>query len=205
MPRRYLRVLFLYNGISVLTANLIVPLYSVYVQQLHGSMAAISVSWMVLFASTTLFSVLLTVMPLTVSKETLLLAGYIVRAVAWASFIFVGSIATILMLQVLLGLGEALGSPAFDAMFAERMDPKNRIGEYARWKFVSNIMTAIGVGVGGVIVATFGFPMLFGLMSFLAIVCFLGMFLQNRSPSLPQALPFALEYVPEYVMEDRED
>ncbi len=201
----YLRILFVYNGIFILAGNLLGPLYGVYMEHLRGSITLISISWMVLLASTTVFSMLLATVSHRLNKETLLLAGYLTRACAWTAFMFIGSATSLIILQVILGLGDALGTPAFDAMLAEKTNPDNRIADYARGKFIANVFTAVGVGIGGIIVATFGFPPLFGLMAVLAMVSFFGVYLHSHPIRFPQAIPFVLEYVPEYHIEDRED
>lgn len=208
MQRAHLRVLFLYNGLFVLAGNLLGPLYGLYAQQLKGSITTVSMSWIVLLVSTTFFSIFLTgPMGRAERKENLLLAGYLVRALAWMGFMFITSINELLVLQALLGLGEALGSPAFDALFAEKMNANNRIGEYARWKLVSNVMTMVGIGLGGVIVASFGFTALFGLMALLAMFSFIGLLLHgSQSPDVRAVLPTGvLEWAAEYRREDQED
>lgn len=183
MQQKQLRVLFLYNGIFILAGNLLVPLYSLYLQQFQSSVLTISLAWGILLTSSTLFSLVLSRFATRLkTKEYLLLGGYLVRAFAWLGFFFAGNIVTILVLQALLGLGEALGSPAFDALFAERISGRPPIAAYAKWKMVSNFMTGLGTIIGGAIVSTFGFPILFLLMSMLAIISFAGILLSSFWP-----------------------
>ena len=108
------------------------------------------------------------------------MAGFLVRAVAWFMFIFAVNIFHFVFLQVLLGLGEALGTPAFDSIFAEHLDGGEHIKEYAGWKLIVNGATAIGTIIGGLVVTTLGFSWLFAAMSGLAIVSFWGVLIQPR-------------------------
>ena len=110
----------------------------------------------------------------------MLIGGFLIRAVGWFLFIFVGNLSFLIFLQVFLGIGEALGSPAFDTIFAEHLDSGRHILEYSDWKLVANMATATGVIVGGAIVEIFGFPWLFASMSLLAMVAFLGVLLKPR-------------------------
>ena len=91
-----------------------------------------------------------------------------------------GNLAFLIFLQVLLGVGEALGSPAFDAIFAEHLDSGRHILEYSDWKLIANMATATGVIIGGAIVEIFGFPWLFASMSLLATVAFFGVLFKPR-------------------------
>ncbi len=185
MHRKQLRALALYNGIFVLAANLLAPLYSVYVEQFQHSVFVVSLSWSVFLVATTVFSVAVPRFCKSVrDQERFLLAGYLIRAVVWMSFIFARTIPMLLVLQVVLGLGEALGSPAFDALFADKIGTDNKIRHYSRWKVISNVMTAVGTAVGGSIVAFAGFAPLFAIMSLLAIVSFAGILLAGTSKTL---------------------
>lgn len=75
-----------------------------------------------------------------------------------------------MVLQVLLGIGEALGTPAFDAIFAEHLDKDKHIADYADWKIVEKIMLAFATAIGGLIVTKFGFNCLFLTMSLITLI-----------------------------------
>jgi MFS family permease len=114
-------------------------------------------------------------------REYLLLGGFLIRGIAWLLFILAGSVLHLILIQILLGIGEALGSPAFGAIFAEHLDEGMQIKEYSSWKIVENSITAIATIVGGLIVSSFGFVPLFIAMSGLAFISFLGVLLQPRN------------------------
>lgn len=182
MTNRALRTLYIYNGIFTLGGALLGPLYAVYVQRFEADVFDISVTWAAFLISTSFFTFLISKIGDRIpEKEYLLLGGFLVRAIGWFLFIFVGNLAFLILLQVILGVGEALGSPAFDAIFAEHLDSGKHILEYSDWKLIANMATATGVILGGAIVEIFGFPWLFASMSLLAMVAFLGVFLKPRS------------------------
>ncbi|MBI2506626.1 MAG: MFS transporter [Candidatus Colwellbacteria bacterium] len=181
MRNRALRTLYIYNGIFTLGAALLGPLYAIFVQRFEADVFDISVTWAAFLVSASFFTFLISKVGDRIpEKEYLLLGGFLVRAIGWFFFIFVGNLAFLIFLQVLLGVGEALGSPAFDAIFAEHLDSGRHIIEYSDWKLIANMATATGVIVGGAIVEIFGFPWLFASMSLLAMVAFLGVFLKPR-------------------------
>ena len=114
-------------------------------------------------------------------KEYLLLAGFLARAIVWFSFPFVTTVFLLVLFQILLGIGEALGSPAFDALFAEHLDDGHHIREYTDWKLIANIASAVAVILGGVIINDFGFSALFFIMGSLALISFFGILLKPRN------------------------
>lgn len=182
MNNKALKVLFFYNGIFVLAGSLLGPLYAVYVQKFQSGVLAISVSWSAFIISATFFIYLLSkIGDRFKEKEYFLLAGYLIRALAWFLFIFIGNIWSLVILQIFLGLGEALGTPTFEAIFAEHLDQGKFLAEYSNWKLITNIVLAIGTLAGGIIVAKFGFTPLFLAMSALSAVSFIGVLLKPRN------------------------
>lgn len=167
-----LRLLFISNGVFVLAGNLLGPLFAVYLERFTKSPLVISLTWATFWITTTLLTWIIAKVGDRLNKGNLLAAGFIIRAIAWLAFAFVGNLTAVILLQVLLGLGEALGSPAFDAIFAEHLDKNRHVEDYADWKVINNLATAAGTIVGGFIVTSFGFSPLFLMMSGMAMASF---------------------------------
>ncbi len=182
MNNKSLKILFIYNGIFVFAASLFGPLYAVYVGLLDKNILSVSITWSAFLIATIIFTLIISkIGDRLKEKEYLLLAGFLVRAITWFLFIFTTNVYYLIFLQILLGFGEALGTPAFDAIFAEHLDGGRHIKEYSDWKLISNIATSVGTLIGGLIVIEFGFQWLFISMSLLAIVSFIGVFSQSRN------------------------
>jgi MFS family permease len=167
-----LRLLLSINSVFVLAANLLGPLYAVYIERLGGSVAVVSGTWSVMLLTTTLVNFSLIRFGDRVRQhEYFLIAGFIFRAFAWIGFAHAQNIAMIIFLQVIIGIGEALGSTGFDSIMAEHLDKSNHIRDYAVWKTVSNILAAIATFAGGLIVTIYGFSPMFYFMGVVAILC----------------------------------
>jgi MFS family permease len=176
-----LKVLFLLNSIFVFASNLLGPLYVIYVQGIDSKIITISISWATLTLSTVVFMFLMSKLGDKVKeKEFLLAGGFLVRALSWIGYIFVHNIYALLMVQVLLGLGEALGTPAWGVIFAKHLDGSKEIMDYSSWNMLSNVIAAGAVIVGGVVVSTFGFTILFISMSLLASISLIGVLITPR-------------------------
>lgn len=181
MKNKSLDALFVFNGIFVFAMNLFGPLYALYVQQINRDIFVVSVTWAVGLLATGIFTYAVSrTGDLLKEKEYFLMAGFLIRAIAWFLYIGVDSVYQLILLQVLLGLGEAAGSPAFSAIFAEHLDFGKHVQEYSQWMIVSNLLTAAGVFAGGFITTFFGFKWLFVCMGTLALVSFFGILVQPR-------------------------
>ncbi len=181
MQNKSLKTLFIFNGIFVFAGSLLGPLYALYVGTFDKNILSVSTTWASFLVATFIFTIIVSKIGDKIKeKEYLLMAGFLVRAIAWFMFVFAGNVFHFVLLQILLGLGEALGTPAFDAIFAEHLDGGKHIKEYADWKLITNGTTAVGTIMGGLIVTTIGFSWLFATMSGLALVSFLGLLIQPR-------------------------
>ncbi|MBX4198296.1 MFS transporter [Candidatus Parcubacteria bacterium] len=181
MINKALRTLYFYNAIFVLAGSLFGPLYAVYIEKIGGNVFIISVSWALFLISSTLFTYVISKFGDTVrEKEYLLMAGFLLRGVVWILYIFVGNLWFLMVLQVLLGLGEALGSPSFDSLVAKHLDKGRFVEEYADMKIIFNLSAGLAAIIGGALVAKFGFPTLFIIMAVLALICFFGILFKPR-------------------------
>ena len=181
MSNKPLKTLFIFNGIFVFAGSLLGPLYALYVGTVDKNILSVSITWASFFVASFIFTIIVSKVGDKIKeKRYLLMAGFLVRAVAWFMFIFAGNVFHFVLLQTLLGLGEALGTPTFYAIFAEHLDRGKHIREYADWKLIVNGTTAVGTIIGGLVVTTLGFSWLFAAMSGFAVVSFLGVLVQPR-------------------------
>lgn len=157
------------------------PLYAVYVLKFVDGVMAVSISWAAFLVATSFFTFLVAKNGDKIKdKKNLLLGGYIIRIFCWLAMIFVHSLWPLVVVQIFLGLGESLGTPSFNAIFAKHLDKDKYISEYSSWSLVANLASASGILVGGIMVDHFGFRFLFLLMSLLSLISFFGVLLKPR-------------------------
>jgi len=170
-----LKTLFLYNGIFVFAHGLMGPLYALFLESIGQKLFAVSISWAVYLLSTTVCILFVAKYGDKVkNKGYLLVASFLLRAVAWTGFLFANSLLTLILIQMLAGVCEGLGVPAFNVIFAEHLDKGGHIREYSDWHIISNIIVAISTLLAGLIVSLFGFKILFEIMITLSLICFFG-------------------------------
>lgn len=176
-----LKLLLIINSFFVFAGNLIGPLYAVYIEGLGGSIAVASGTWSVMLLTTTLINFgLIRYGDKVKQHEYYLIAGFVFRALAWIGFVYAGSISAIIILQILIGIGEAVGSTGFDTIFAEHLDKSSHIKDYAVWKTIANVLAAIATMIGGLVVTYYGFAPMFSFMAIVAISCALFTYLLPR-------------------------
>lgn len=176
MPKNlYLKTLYIYNGIFVFASGLLGPLYAIFVNKFEKDVFSISLSWAAFLIATTICLYFVSMFKdKPENKKAFLILGFLIRAIVWILFIFIGNIWQLIILQIILGIGEAIGTPAFESLFAEHLDEGGHLKDYSRWKLIVNLATGVATVVGGLMVKYFGFEILFLIMSLLAIVSLIG-------------------------------
>jgi len=176
-----LKVLYLYNSLFVFASNLIGPLFAIYIQKFDSQVLAISLIWATYIISTAVFSFAFSKYgDRIVEQEYCLMAGFLIRAVVWFAYIFASNLYIVILLQILLALGEAIGSPAFDAIRSNHVDKAVQMSEFAIWILISNLSMGVATVIGGLTVSYLGFPILFFIMFVLALIAFFGVMSQPR-------------------------
>lgn len=176
-----LKTLYIFNGIFVLAASMLAPIFAFFAEDIGASIFQVSLLASVFFFSKIIVTLIVRKFGDGMKeKEFLLLGGFLVRALAWFSLIFITSISSLFLVQILLGLGEAIGNPSFNAIFAKHLDKGRQIKEYSEWGIVVTLSAGTGTLIGGYVVSRYGFQPLFAIMSLLAVVSFIGIFLKPR-------------------------
>lgn len=169
-----LKALFIANSIYLFAALLLGPLYAVYIQRIGGGILIVSISTGVFYVASTLFLIFMSRWGDRVKEKELLLAvSYVIRGIGFLAFIFINSSLYLILIQIVFGLGDALGTPTFGALFAKHIDKKVEVMEYSDWTLVANLVMALGTILGGFIVSSLGFNFLFVAI---AILCFMSAF-----------------------------
>lgn len=176
-----LKVLFVASGIYVFAAQLLGPLYAVYVRGIDKAVTSVSISWATFMASSLLFTYLISLFGDKIKEtEYLLIAGYALKGIIWFLYIFVTNFPQLILLQIFLGFSDSLHPSSFVAILAKHLDKGKYLAQYAKYKLVSQSASVLGILLGGAIVSNYGFIPLFVLMSVLSISSSLFVLLQPR-------------------------
>ncbi len=175
-----LKILFVFQGIFVFASALLGPLHAIYVKRFVQDPIMISFSITVFLLSSTFMTVMISRYDDIQNKQIMLMVSYFMRALLWILHVYVTSFGMLLFLLVLIGIADSLGSNIFSVVFAEHLDEKRHVRDYAYWNLVATPLTAIATLIGGVIAQFWGFEVLFMSMAVLAMISFTGIGLQKK-------------------------
>ncbi|MCC6711351.1 MAG: MFS transporter [Candidatus Pacebacteria bacterium] len=168
---RALRILLVTNALILVSGAMLGPIYALFVERIGGDLLDASFAFATFSLSAGLTAVLSGKFTDKVKeKELIIIFGYVLMALGFFSYIFVQNTWQLLLVQVVIGLGEAIYSPAFDAVYSQHINESKFGLQWSFWEAMNYFVMAVGALVGGYLTNFFGFNLMFFLMSVLCLM-----------------------------------
>jgi MFS family permease len=166
-----IKLLLLTNGLILLAAAMLGPIYALFVEEIGGNLLDASFAGAIFALAAGLTSLISGKMSDKTQRPELIVAlGYLLMAMGFIGFIYTKSLNMLFAMQILIGVGEAIYSPAFDEIYSTHLDKNHEGAEWGAWESMNYFVTAVAAIVGGFIASTYGFSALFLAMSSMVIL-----------------------------------
>lgn len=159
--------LFIGNVIFVAAANLLTPLFALFVAQVSpfNSETMAGLLWGTFVVATVIFlSIMSSCKWINRRNDVdLLIAGMLFKMAGWSIYIVTPSMGSMLCAQLLLGAGEASGVPAFNALLTSTSIKGKIVARklFSMWQISASIAMAAAAFAGGYVVKMGSFRSLF--------------------------------------------
>jgi MFS family permease len=166
-----LRVLLLTNAFILFAGAMLGPIYAIFVEDIGGHVLEAGLAGAVFALAagiTSLFSGY--VADKMKNRVLIVVIGYMVMGAGFLFYNWVNSIATLFLAQIVIGIGEALYSPAFDLVYTRHLDKGKAGKQWGGWESMNYFTVALGAGFGGWLAYRWGFTPLFVIMSGLCLI-----------------------------------
>jgi MFS family permease len=163
-----LRILLMTDGLVVFSAAMLGPIYALFVRDIGGDILDTGLAAGVFTATAGIVVFLSGRFSDKVKEaEIVVAAGYAIMATGFLGYIAVHSVAQLLIVQAIIGFGQALCSPSFDALYSKHVDPGKSGTQWGAWESMNYFAAAFGALAGSTVASIFGFSALF-----VAMACF---------------------------------
>jgi len=120
---KQIRILLTTNGLILIAGAMIGPIYALFVEKIGGDLLDASYA----FGAYALAAGITTLISGRYAdklkeNELIVVFGYGIMGLAFFGYTLVSSIWSLLIVQIIIGLGEAIYSPAFDAIYSKHLD-----------------------------------------------------------------------------------
>lgn len=164
-----LRILLMTDGLVVFSAAMLGPIYALFVHDIGGDILDTGLAAGVFTATAGIVVFLSGRFSDRVKEAEIVVAsGYAIMATGFFGYLVVQSVAELLIVQVIIGFGQALCSPSFDALYSKHVDPGKSGTQWGAWESMNYFAAAFGALAGSTVASLFGFPALFVVMGCLA-------------------------------------
>jgi len=139
-----LRVLLFTNALILLAGAMLGPIYALFVEEVGGGLieASFSVGIFALAAggATLIFGKL---SDKTRKKKGIVALGYLIIAAGFFLYTQVSGVMTLFIVQAVIGFGEALYVPSFDALYSKNVTKTKAGREWGAWEATNYFSVAI--------------------------------------------------------------
>ena len=166
-----LRILLITNALVLVAGAMLGPIYALFVERIGGNLFDASIAGGIFAFAAGITTYLSGKYADKIKRDERIVAfGYMVMATGFFLYLFVDSIAFLFIVQAIIGFGEAIYSPAFDALYSMHITKQKAGREWGAWESMNYFTLGVGAVVGGFIVSNFGFNSIFIFMGLLCLV-----------------------------------
>ncbi|MFH1457156.1 MAG: MFS transporter [Patescibacteria group bacterium] len=165
------KILLATNGLILLSGAMLAPIYALFVEKIGGSILDASLTGGIFALSAGITAIMSGKYTDKIKESELIIVfGYFLLGIGFFLYSRVNSIYALFFVQILVGFGEAIYSPAFDAVYTKHMNKKSTGKLWGLWEGINYFVISAGIMLGGFIVFNFGFNILFYIMSSITII-----------------------------------
>lgn len=163
--------MLLLEGLFMFSGGLFGPIYALFVDSVGGSILDAGMAAFAFLAST---GILVFVISRWENRqkhqEKLYLLGYLMTAVGYVGYIFVSSHLELIVVQVFLGVAQAVYLPVRDSIYSKAVKRGSEAADWGKWEAESFIAPAVAAVLGASIAFALGFQALFFAMFLISLV-----------------------------------
>ena len=177
-----LRILLYTNAMILMAGAMLGPIYAIFIEDIGGDLMDASISGSIFALMAGITTVISGKYSDKIKENELIIAlGYLIMGIGFLLYFWVSSVLFLFVVQAVIGLGEAIYSPSFDALYSKHIDGHKFGTLWGAWEAMNYFIAAIGSILGGLLVTFFGFKIIFLIMAILCLTSALYIFQLKRS------------------------
>jgi predicted MFS family arabinose efflux permease len=165
------KILLLASSLWYFGEGLFGPLFAIYAEKIGGDMLDITWAWALYLVVTGIsYGLVGKLFMKSNYKQHAMIFGYALNAVLTFCYVFVHNTHQLFLLQIGLGIAEALSTPIWDSLFAANLEDKENSFHWSLASGHTHFVSGIAIGIGGLIANYVSFQALFIVMGCIQII-----------------------------------
>jgi len=138
------------------------PLFAIYAEKIGGDLLDITWAWAAYLMATGIFYVIVgKFVNKSIYKKQVMIFGYGLNALLTFGYIFVHNTQQLFLIQIGLGMAEALSAPIWDSLYAHNLEDKGNTFHWSLANGHPHFVSGIAIAIGGLIANFVSFEALF--------------------------------------------
>lgn len=168
---RPMRLLLLASSLWYFSEGLLGPLFAVFTERIGGDLLDITAAWAAyLIVSGLAYPVFGRLINRSRWKFRVIAIGYALNTVFTFAYLLVTDTHRLLLVQVGLGLAEAISTPSWDAFFASQLHEKDDTFAWGIASGHTQFISGVAIAIGGLIARFVSFQALFITMGTIGLI-----------------------------------
>jgi len=164
------KILLLTNWLVLIAVAMLAPIYAIFVDKVWWDLMDASIAWWIFALSAWITSLISWKITDNLKKKTnVVVFWYFLMWIWFFLYTIVDSVLFLFFVQALIGFGEAIYSPSFDALYWNNLNKKQRWLEWGAWESMNYFTIAIWAFIWWLMVTYLWFNSIF---IFMWLLCF---------------------------------
>jgi len=164
-------VLLIVSGVFSFAFNMLSPIFAIFVEKIGGNLTTASNASAIFLAVYGLLTFIASKYENDLKeKELAIIWSQVILGLGYLLYFFCNGAAMLYLIQVILGIAEALYWPAFHALYAAHTDSKKSFTQWGFYDGLAYLFPSVGAALGGWLVAAYGFGSIFLVMAILSFL-----------------------------------
>lgn len=146
------------------------PLFAIFAGRIGGNVLDITWAWAIYLVTTGVLEVFVGKISDRIGHAKLMVIGYSLNAIFTFCYLLIHTPAGLFLVEAGLGIALALADPTWDALYAKFEDRKRAGFIWGLEHGTEEIITAVSILIGGVIITYFSFTALFIIMGIIQTI-----------------------------------
>ena len=165
------KILLIASSLWYFGEGLFGPLFAIYAEKIGGDLLDITWAWAIYLIATGLFYAIIgKLFTRSKYKRHLMVFGYGLNALLTFGYIFIENTQQLFILQIGLGIAEAVCTPIWDSLFASNLEDNENTFHWSLATGHTHFVSGIAIAIGGLIANYVSFHALFMTMGIIQLI-----------------------------------
>lgn len=141
--------------------RIVFPIFAIFSEQVGGDITDAGIAAAIFIFVTSVLQYPIGKLIDRYSEKWFIVTDYVLEAVVFLGYVFVENIYQLFFLQLVLGLANAIGDPAWESLYDKHTPVKGSGSAWARSHLFPGIFNSVGILIGALLVREYGFRIVF--------------------------------------------